>query len=100
MAGEAWLKDHVPHAYAERTLRTAQETIQEETKTAQEQKPDGAAELQSSLVAQAREIEQLIDQMRAAVEKRDKETLAQLLKRLEAEEQAIKASDKSGGVKP
>lgn len=100
MVSEAWLKGDVPHAYAMRALRTAQETIQEEAQTAQEQKAEGVAALQSSLVGQARSLEQLIAQMRAAIEKRDGETLAQLLKQLEAEEQAIKSLDKSGGAQP
>jgi hypothetical protein len=100
MVSEAWLKGYLPHAYAARTLRTAQETLSEEVKTIQEQSSEGVAELHTSLISQARSLEQLIGQMRAAVESRDGSTLSQLLKQLEGEEQTVKASARSGGAQP
>ncbi|MDT5061860.1 MAG: hypothetical protein QOH63_2319 [Acidobacteriota bacterium] len=100
MVGEAWLKGYLPNAYAARTLRTAQETISDEAKTIQEQSSEGVAELHTSLMGQARSLEQLIGQMRAAVENRDGNALAPLLRQLEGEEQTIKALAKNGGVQP
>jgi hypothetical protein len=100
MVGEAWLKGYLPHAYAARTLRTAQETISEEAKTIQGENPGEVAELHASVLGQARSLEQLIGQMRAAVENRDGSALSQQLKQLEGEEETIKALAKSGGVQP
>jgi hypothetical protein len=100
MAGEAWLKGDVPNAYAAHTLRAAEASISEEIKTLQEQKLDGVAELQASLMSRAQSVQPLIGQMRAAVEKRDGSALSPLLKQLEGEEQTIKALAGSGGVQP
>lgn len=100
MVGEAWLKGYLPHAYTARTLRTAQETISEEAKTIQGENPSEVAELHASVLGQARSLEQLIGQMRAAVENRDGSALSQQLKQLEGEEETIKALAKSGGVQP
>jgi hypothetical protein len=100
MVGEAWLKGYLPHAYASRTLRTAQETLSEEVKTVEAQGSEGVAELHTSVMSQARSLEQLIGQVRAAVENRDGSTLSELLKQLEREEQTIKALARSGGVQP
>lgn len=100
MTGEMWLKDNVPHAYASQTLRMAAESLQEELKTIDEQQAASASTLSSTLAAKARELMQLIEQMRAAVENRDKSSVAQLLKQLEAEEQAVKAMSEEGGAKP
>lgn len=98
VVGEAWLKGDVPHAYATKTLSNAQETLQEEAKTIEELKPEAGTGLRDQLLNQTRSAAQVIDQMRAAVEKRDHQALAQLVKQLEAEEQAVKATAKSGGV--
>jgi len=99
MAGEAWLKGSVPQAYAAQTLRAAQETLQEEAKALEEALPNSAAaELHASLLKQARSIAGVIGQMRAAVEKRDRQTLSHLLKQLEAEQQALHALSKRGGA--
>ena len=98
MVGDAWLKGAVPHAYVTKTLVNARETLQEETKTIEELKPEAGAELRAQLLDQTRSVGQLVEQMRAAIEKKDNQTLAQLLKQLEAEEQAVKATAKSGGV--
>jgi hypothetical protein len=100
MASEAWLKGTVPHAYATHTLRTAQEMMEDEAQTIQEESQAGAAELQTSLINRVRGLGQLIDRMRAAIEKRDNEALSQLLKQLEAEDQTIKELAKSGGAQP
>jgi hypothetical protein len=99
MAGEAWLKGTVPHAYAARTLRTAHETLEDEARTIQEQ-PQDKGEFQASLVGQVRGISQVIDRMRAAIESRDAQTLDGLLKQLLTEEQAMKGLASSGGVQP
>ena len=99
MVGEAWLKGTVPHAYAARTLRTAQVSLEDEARTIQEQ-PQGKGELQASLANQVRGISQVIDKMRAAIESRDAQTLDGLLKQLLAEEQKIKGLASSGGVQP
>jgi len=100
MVGEAWLKGAVPNAYAAHTLRTAGESLSEAIRTLSEQSPEGVAELQTSLMGQARSLEQLVEQMRAAVENRDGSALSQLLKQLEGEEQTIKALAKNGGIQP
>jgi hypothetical protein len=105
MAGEAWLKGNVPHAYAAQTLRTAEESLQEELKTIEEQPSEaspaqGSSTLQASLAARGRGLVQLIDRMRAAIESRDESTVAQLLKQLEREEQAVKMMSAGGGVQP
>ena len=99
MAGEAWLKGTVPHAYAARTLRTAEETLEDEARTIQEQAQD-KGELQASLASRVRETGQVIDRMRAAIESRDAQTLDGLLKQLAAGEQTMKGLVSSGGVQP
>jgi hypothetical protein len=98
MVGEAWQKGSVPHAYALETLSNAHKTLSDETKTIEELKPEAGAELRDQLLNQTRSINQVIEQMRAAVEKKDNQALAQLVKQLEAEEQTVKATAKSGGV--
>jgi phytoene/squalene synthetase len=100
MAGEAWLKGTVPHAYAARTLRTAEETLEDEARTIQEDKSQDAAELRASLAGHVRGVSQVVGQMRAAIESRDAPTLDGLLKQLEAGEQKIKALAGSGGAQP
>jgi hypothetical protein len=100
MAGESWLKGSVPRAYASQTLRAAQETIEDEAQTIQGQPADENSQLQSSLAGQARELGQVIDRMRASVESGDNNALTQLLKQLDAEAQALKASAEGGGVGP
>lgn len=100
MACEAWLKGTIPHAYATHTLRTAQEMIEDEAQTIQAQPQGASGELQASLASSALGTAQVINQMRAAVERRDNQALSQLLRQLEAEEQAIKGAAKSGGVQP
>lgn len=101
MVGEAWLKGAVPYAYAAETLRAAQETLSEEIRTLQGEKPEGGTlELHNSVLERARGIEQVIGEMRASIEKRDSQSLSHLLKQLEAEEQATKALMQTGGPKP
>lgn len=100
MTGEMWLKGNVPDAYASRTLRTAQESLQEEVKTIDEEQPAGTLTPSSTLAANGRELVQLIKQMRESVEDRNESNVAQLLKQLEAEEQAVKAMNEEGGAKP
>ncbi|HUQ33000.1 MAG TPA: hypothetical protein VM095_12845 [Pyrinomonadaceae bacterium] len=100
MVCEAWLKGNVPHAYAAQTLQAAQETLEDEARIIQEQAGEGNPQLQSSLALQVRVLGQVINSMRVAVDSRDNQTLAQLLKRLDAEDQATKAMTGSGGVGP
>jgi hypothetical protein len=100
MVGEAWLKGAVPNAYAAHTLQTAKESLSEAIRTLSEQSSEGVAELQTSLMGQARSIGQLVEQMRVAVENRDGNALSQLLKQLEGEEQTIKALARNGGIQP
>ena len=95
MAAEAWLKGSVPRAYTAQTLLAAEETLHEEARTIQAQQ---ASEPQASLLARAQSAGQVIGQMRAAVEGDDRQALAQLLKQLEAEEQAVKSL--AGGARP
>ena len=100
MVGEEWLKGAVPNAYAAHTLQTAGESLSEAIRTLEEQSPEGAAELRTPLIGQARSLEQLVEQMRADIENRDGNALSQLLKQLEGEEQSIKALAKNGGIQP
>jgi hypothetical protein len=100
MVGEAWLKGAVPNAYAAHTLQTASESLSEAIRTLSEQSPEGVAELQTSLMGQARSLQQLVEQMRADIENRDGNALSQLLKQLEGEEQTTKSLAKSGGIQP
>jgi hypothetical protein len=98
--GQSWLKGNVPHAYAAQTLRAAQETLEDEAQSIQEQSTEGDSQLQSSLAGQVRAISQVINLMRSSVESRDNNALTQLLKRLDAEDKAVKAAAASGGVGP
>ena len=98
MVAEAWLKGSVPRAYTAQTLLAAEETLQDEARTIQGQQADGAAELRVSLLGRTQSIGLVIGQMRAAVESRDDQALARLLKQLAAEEQAIKSL--AGGAQP
>ena len=98
MVGEARLKGSVPRAYTAQTLLAAEETLQDEARTIQGQQAEGAAELQAALLARTQSVGLVIGQMRAAVEGSDKQALGQLLKQLDAEEQAIKSL--AGGAQP
>ena len=103
MVGETWLRGAVPHAYAKHTLLMAETSLQEATKALEQERqqlPEGASALHASIVNQSRSTEQLINQMRVTIEKRDGEALFQLLKQLERDEQVIKALARSGGVQP
>ena len=98
MTGEQWLRGSVPRAYAAQTLRAAEETLQEEAQTIQEQRVEGTTELQTSLLGRTQAISRTLGQMRAAVEGDDKQSLAQLLEQLGGEEQAIRSL--AGGARP
>ena len=91
MAGEQWLKDAVPRAYAAQTLRAAEETLEQEAQASQGQQAEEAAGLTRATGA-------TIGQMRAAVEGGDRQALAQFLERLKAEEQAARSL--AGGARP
>jgi hypothetical protein len=91
MAGEQWLKDAVPRAYAAQTLRAAEETLEEEAQTIQGQRAERAVELTRAAGA-------TIGQMRAAIVGGDKQALARLLEQLAAEERAVKSL--AGGARP
>ncbi|HKR00577.1 MAG TPA: hypothetical protein VJT09_07880 [Pyrinomonadaceae bacterium] len=99
MTGEAWAQGSVPRAYAAHTLRTAREALQEETGTIGEP-AQGGGELQASLAARTEKVAQVIEGMRATVERDDKQALTQLLEQLKAEEREMKALAASGGVQP
>lgn len=98
MAGEEWLKGSVPRAYTAQTLLAAEETLQDEARTIQGQQAEGATPEAQSLLARTQSVGLVIGQMRAAIESGDNQALAQLLKQLEAEEQAVKSL--AGGARP
>ena len=101
MASEQLLKGAVPRPYVAQTLQAAAETLQEEAQTIQGVKADAtaaAAGLQTSLLARTQSLVQAVGQMRAAVEGKDDQKLAQLLEHLKGEEQAVKSL--AGGARP
>jgi hypothetical protein len=98
--GQSWLKGNVPRAYAVQTLQAAQETLDEEAQAIGEQSTEGNSQIKSSLAGQARGLSQLINLMRAAVDSSDNQTLTQLLKRFDAEDEAMKAVAGTGGGGP
>ena len=101
MASEQLLKGAVPRPYVVQTLQAAAETLQEEAQTSQGVKADAtaaAAGLQASLLDRTQSLGQSVGQMRAAVESKDDQALAQLLEQLKGEEQAVKSL--AGGARP
>jgi hypothetical protein len=100
MASEQLLKGAVPRAYVVQTLQAAAETLSEEAQTIQGVKANGtaAAGLQSSLLGRTQNLGRAVGQMRAAVEGKDDQALAQLLEQLKGEEQAVKSL--GGGAQP
>lgn len=99
MASEQLLKGAVPRAYASQTLLAAEETLSEEAQTIQGVKAEGAAAgLQTSLLDRTRAVGQAVGQLRAAVESKDDQKLAQFLEQLKGEEQAVKSL--AGGARP
>jgi len=96
MAAEAWSKGDVPHAYARRTLETAQENFHETTEALKE-----TEEIPANQKSQAEEqisgLRQTINQMQTAVESDDKQALAQSLDHLNKQKQALEAFTKSAG---
>ncbi len=98
MAGEAWAKDFVPEAYVRRTLKTAQDNLQETVETLKE-----AEEIPANQKSQAQEqisrLRQTINKMRAAIESGDKPALAQHLDQLTKQKQELEASLKSANAK-
>jgi hypothetical protein len=101
MVCEAWLKGALPHAYAVDTLQTAEDTLEGQALALQAQSSESDAALRSSVIKEVRGVGQIINGMRAAVERRDNQALALLLKQLEAEEGALKALvGSAGGTRP
>jgi hypothetical protein len=96
MAAEAWGRGAVPHAYARRTLETAQENLQEAADALKE-----AEEIPAARKAQAWEqignLQQTVAQLRAAVENGDKASLVKNLDQLIKQKQALEVLTKSAG---
>ncbi|MDQ3819197.1 MAG: hypothetical protein M3362_16185 [Acidobacteriota bacterium] len=93
MVGEALMGGEVPDAYAKRTLDTAAQNLEDESKTL-----SNSSDLPGDERARAQEqvgrIRQLVGQTKAAVEGKDRSALAQLIAQLMIEEQAVKSSIK------
>lgn len=94
MVGEALMNGKVPMAYAKRTLETAQQKLQDESKTFSNS-TDIPNERRTNVQGQINRIQQLVNQMKTAVEGNDKAALSQSIGQLMIEEQSMKSSIKN-----
>jgi len=97
MVAEAWTKGEVPHAYARRTLETAQESLQEASDALKEAEGIPAGR-KSQADEQIGNLRQTVRRMQTAAEGGDKESLAQSLDQLDGQKQALEAFAKSAGA--
>ena len=94
MVGEALMNGKVPTAFAKRTLETAQQNLKDENKTLSKSS-DIPNEERTSVQGQINRIQQLVSQMKSAVEGKDQSVLSQLIRQLMIEEQSMKSSIKN-----
>lgn len=97
MVGDEWLKDAVPKVYAKQTLQAVQDELSKEAKAVVAVAP---ASDRTTVQKQLQSIEQSLDQMAKDVEQDDRATLAQDLKRLSTQEQALAQWIKARGGQP
>ena len=95
MVGEAWTRGAVPTVYAQQTLKTTQEKLQEQTDTLS--KSSIAIKKRQTVLKPLQQLRQTIDQMSIALEKKDRTAIATQLKQLATEEQTIRRLAKPVG---
>ncbi|MBW4635128.1 MAG: hypothetical protein KME30_25490 [Iphinoe sp. HA4291-MV1] len=98
MVSEAWLRDAVPTAYAQQTLKTTQKELQKETDNLS--KLSIPPKQQQTTLKLIQELKYTVGQMSAAVEQKDRSAIATQLKQLLTEEQTIHKLVKPAGEKP
>ncbi|HKC65758.1 MAG TPA: hypothetical protein VKB86_19100 [Pyrinomonadaceae bacterium] len=94
MVGEALMSGKVPEAYAKRTLEIAEQNLQNESKTL-EKSSDIPNDERAEVQAKINRIQQVVGQMKSAVEGKDQSALSQLIGQLMIEEQGVKSSIKN-----
>lgn len=82
MVGEEWQRESVPNAYAAQTLHAARQALQKELNETGNLDADSRARLQS--------LTQIVGEMQAAIERSDRQAVAELLNMLDAKEGAFK----------
>lgn len=101
MAGDAWVRSAVPTAYTKQTLQTAQKELKKEADTVVQLQPaPDTTPSRAALLKELQHLEQMLEQMSAAVEREDRTAMAEQLRQLVAEEQAINALAKAAGGQP
>lgn len=97
MTGEAWMSDAVPKAYARRTLDTTRQSFQDEMKTLREQSATIVEKDRASALEHLQKLENIVRQMREAVQIEDRASMSQHIIELRAEEESLDALAKSLG---
>lgn len=90
MVGEALMNGKVPASFAKRTLETAGQNLQDESKTLSKSS-DIPSEQRARAQEQINRIKLLVNQMETAIEGKDRAALAQSTAQLMDEEQAMKS---------
>jgi hypothetical protein len=93
MVGESLMGGKLPDTYAKRTIETARQTLQEESATLGKSS-DIRAEQRQGAQQQIDRLQQIIAQMKTAIESRDRGALSQLVEQVAVEDQTIKSSSK------
>ena len=90
LVGEALMKGSVPVAYAKRTLETAEQKLQDESKML-EKSSDIPNDERTRAQVEINRIQGLVGQMRTAIEGKDQAALFQSIGQLMIEERSIKS---------
>ncbi|PYS45557.1 MAG: hypothetical protein DMF68_21990 [Acidobacteria bacterium] len=90
LVGEALMKGSVPVAYAKRTLETAEQKLQDESKML-EKSSDIPNDERTRAQVEINRIQGLVGQMRTAIEGKDQAALSQSIGQLMIEERSIKS---------
>lgn len=93
MVGEALKSGNVPPAYAARTFEAAGRNLQEESRTLEKTSALPPTE-RAGAQAEIARLQQIVSQLKAAVESKDNAALSSAIEQLRVEEQSLKSSSK------
>lgn len=87
MTGDAWIQGNVPTVFAKQTLSLAQEKLHKETEKIAQLSIDPMQH--RTILENLMRLESTVGQMSTAVEQKDRTAIAQQLKQLSSQKQAI-----------
>jgi hypothetical protein len=97
--GEAWLGASLPTAYAQRTLQTVQQQLQEEMDTLSKS-AHGSTEQGLKALEQARNLKTIVERMQALVGQADRAAMTRQLDQLSSQQQSFDALKESTDAQP